>query len=381
MRRNCFLADLLAPRCVGIKAALIALALLISGCSQSPAAVPATTPITPTHQPSVTPLPATITPASLPSTLPRGMAVVFDDDGSPDGTTALAYLLSNPQVSVRAISISYGEAHPDIYIQHIGRKLDSMGFVDIPLGAGQNAPLAGSNEFPEAVRDSGDRFWGLPVPYPDRTYPVQDAASLIVTTANEAAEPVTIFVSGPATNLAQALRLDPGIQAHIRAVYMMGGAVYAPGNLSDLAPDLDNTAAEWNIYADPQAAKEVFESGLDVYLVPLDATSLVWVTIEDTGQWREGGLTANFAADIYDMMIVTWNWPNPFIWDVMTAAIMVEPDLCGFEALHLDVITDEGPRSGQTAVNAGEEPNVQVCLTPDVDGIRQHLTEVFASSE
>lgn len=365
----------------------LVLSLLISACGPAQESGPTPIPIatdTPTSVPSTAVPTATASPTALPTATPAAssplMPVIFDDDGSPDGTTALFYLLSHPEVSVKAIGISYGEAHPAVYIQHIGRKLDELGIHDIPLGAGRDAPLAGSNEFPEASREGAGNFWGLPIPNVDKTYPVEDAAELIVSTVHQSPDPVTVFVSGPCTNLAEALRLDPAIKDNIAAVYIMGGAVYVPGNLSDLLPNPDNTVAEWNIYADPLAAREVFESGLDIYLVPLDATNQVLIGLDDTRQWHMGGATADFAADIYDMLLNAWGVLGAAIWDLMTSAIMVKPDLCGFQPLHLEVIPDQGPTSGQTAVIADQEPNVSVCLEPDANRIRQTLIEVFSAS-
>ena len=138
--------------------------------------------------------------------------VAFDDDGSPDGTTALFYLLGHPLVTVLGVGISYGEAHPEEYIQHIARKLDELGISGIAFGAGQDSPLAGNNEFPEWMRQAAGEFWGHPIPNADKTYPVEDAAELMVTIANQVSQPVTLFVSGPSTNLDQALRLDPSIR-------------------------------------------------------------------------------------------------------------------------------------------------------------------------
>jgi pyrimidine-specific ribonucleoside hydrolase len=345
-----------------IAACALALSLLTAGCQPGQSATPNVTP-------GATRDPATVLP------------VIFDDDGSQDGTAALAYLLSHPGVSIKAITISYGEAHPDVYVQHIARKLDSLGIEGIPLGAGQDAPLAGSNAFPDWLRESSNDFGGLPIPNADKTYPVQDAAELIVTTVNESPEPVTIFLSGAQTNLAQALRLDPGIAENIAAVYIMGGALDVEGNIKGLVPESDNEVAEWNIYADPQAASEVFASGLPLYLVPLDATNQVTLDAEDIEPWRDGGPTADFAVEIYEGVLEDWGGSDAAIWDLMTAAIMLDPSLCGFQSLHLDVITAEGATSGQTVAAAESTPNVEVCLSPDVSRIKQTLTDVFSTSE
>jgi purine nucleosidase/pyrimidine-specific ribonucleoside hydrolase len=204
---------------------------------------------------------------------------------------------------------------------------------------------------------------------------------MMVSLLNQASQPVAVFVSGPCTDLAQALRLDPGIREHISAVYIMGGAVYVPGNLTDFSANPANVSAEWNIYIDPLAASEVFASGLPIVLVPLDATNQVSASMADTSRWRQGGRVADFAADIYDMLLGGSSESEMSLWDVMTAVIMVHPDLCTLTPLHLQVITDPGNTYGQTLVLLDGPANVQVCLDPDVDGIKQTLAEVFASSQ
>lgn len=306
------------------------------------------------------------------------VAVIFDDDGSPDGTSGLLYLLSEQRSKVIAVSVSYGEAHPQVYIHHLGWMLEKYGYGDIPLSAGQDAPLAGDNSFPDAVREASNGFWGFAQASAEQTYPVQDSAELIVKTIMQSDEPVTLLVSGALTNLAQALRMEEGISENVAAVFIMGGAVYAPGNLNDLLPDTENTVAEWNIYADPRAASEVFASGLNLYLVPLDATNQVSLTRQDTGIWRKGGSIPDFAAEIYDSLMWAWDEDAIEMWDLMTAEIMMNPEHCTFTPLRLEVVTTEGSTQGQTRVVEGEA-NVEVCLEPDGDAVKQNLAEVFSS--
>lgn len=303
-----------------------------------------------------------------------------DDDGSPDGTSALLFLLTQPSVDVKAAGITYGEAHPAPYIQHIGRMLDNFGFPKIPLGVGIDGPLSGSNTFPEGVRQAADNFWGWPIPNPNKTYPVQNDADLIISVVKQSPQPVTLFFSGPFTNLALALRKAPEIRGNIAALYMMGGAVYVPGNVHDFYPDSPNTYADWNPYSDPQAAKEVFDSGLKMYLIPLDATNQVKINKQDTSQWRTGGRIANFAADIYDGLMDSTGKQDFYIWDMLASGIMLYPDLCDFQPLHLEVVTGEGDHSGQTAVVATGEPNINVCLKPNATLIKQMFIATYSSS-
>jgi len=190
-----------------------------------------------------------------------------------------------------------------------------------------------------------------------------------------------VFASGAYTDLALALRLDPAIREKISGIYLMGGAVYVPGNLTDFSASSDNVSAEWNVYIDPLAASEVFQSGVPIILVPLDATNQVLISMRNTAFWRAGGRESNFAADMYDMLL-GHSYDNQFaVWDVMTAAIMVHPELCPTVPLHLDVVTEPGKFYGQTRVVDGGEPNLQVCLKPDILAIKRNLDNVFASGQ
>jgi inosine-uridine nucleoside N-ribohydrolase len=320
-------------------------------------------------------------PTSTRSFSPEGrLQILYEDDGSPDGTTALLYLLSQPQVYLEAASIVYGEAHPAIYIQHIGRVIESLGITEIPLGYGQDSPLSGNRGFPEDVRQAANGFWGQPVPNAGNSYIAAASPQLIVGLLTASPDPVMFFESGPLTNLAQALQLSPGIKDKISAVYLMGGAVYVPGNVADFYPDNPNKTAEWNIYGDVEAANIVFEAGIPIILVPLDATNQVLITAQDTAQWRSGGTAADLTADIYDMLLTSWNVQSAAIWDLMTAVIMLNPDLCTFTPLHLEIVTQEGATVGQTKVVPEETPNATVCLQPDAAGIRENLITVFSGA-
>ncbi len=309
------------------------------------------------------------------------LPVFYDDDGSSDGTAALMYLLSDPRVSVKAATISYGEAYPKPYIQLIGGLLNELGYSDIPLGAGQAAPLGGDNAFPEWMRKQANNFWGMPLPDPNKTYPVDDAAQLMVDTINNSPEPMTLFISGPCTNLAEALRIDPNIKQNIKSVYIMGGAIYVPGNLGAVVPNPENSTAEWNIYADPLSAKEVFSSGLEIYLLPLDSTNQILTSENDTSQWRYGGKAANFAADLYEIRMGAVSSTRYWLWDIMAAEIMTNPSLCDFVKLTIDIGTTDGEHDGQTMVITTGEPNVYVCLQADNTNVTNSLNSVLASSQ
>jgi inosine-uridine nucleoside N-ribohydrolase len=193
--------------------------------------------------------------------------------------------------------------------------------------------------------------------------------------------PVMMFVSGPFTNLSQTLSLDPGIKNKISAVYDMDVAVYIHCYVADFSPYKPSKAAEWNIFGDVQAASEVFESGIQIVLVPLDATNQLQISAQDTAQWRiSNHPAAALAADFYDMMFTNWNKQSVGILDLMTAVLILNLDLCFFISLYLQVVTQEGNNIEQTTMVLEETPNVSFCLQPYTTVIRQNLVDVFTGN-
>jgi pyrimidine-specific ribonucleoside hydrolase len=302
--------------------------------------------------------------------------IIVDDDGSPDGMVAMLYFLRNPLFDVRAVTISYGEAHPDKFAPLIAQVLASFDGADIPVGYGRDAPLEGTNAFPNPWRDASDDFWGHP-PQEPGTLPPVTAAQLIVETVKNSPQPVAIFISGSHTNLAEALRLDPSIVSNIRDVHIMGGAVNVPGNIHSDWSAFDNEVSEWNIWVDPVAAEEVLNSGLTLHLVPLDATDQVMWTRNDIPAWESSGSAeSELAASLLKWMLDNWSSDEVYIWDLVAAVVATDPRLCPEVSLSLDIITTPGPEQGRMVVT-DQTPNAIVCLEPNVEMMRALVSDIF----
>jgi purine nucleosidase/pyrimidine-specific ribonucleoside hydrolase len=290
--------------------------------------------------------------------------LIFDDDGSPDGVIALLFFLRNPAYDVKAVTVSVGEAHPQIFAKHIAHLLAALGRADIPIGYGRDTPLEGDNAFPEPWREGSDVFWDIPLSRDSASYEPTPAAELIVETLSSSTDPMMVFVSGTHTNLAEALRLDPDIGGHILGVYVMGGSIYVEGNIESDWPEIHNRVAEWNIWVDPAAASEVFASGLPLHIIPLDATNqIVWTEV-DAQDWASSAIPeTSIAGEILEWMLRSWSLEAAYVWDLVAAAAATDPNLCPEVHLALDVVVVSGSEQGQTIVE-NEPANAWVCLDP-----------------
>jgi pyrimidine-specific ribonucleoside hydrolase len=306
--------------------------------------------------------------------------LIWDDDGSPDGVIALLYFLRHPDVSVDAITVSHGQAHTSLFAHLLPRMLARLGRAGIPVAAGRASPLVGNNNFPEPWRTPTDTFWGISLPEQGEPLYPRPAADLITKVLSESANPVSLFVTGAHTNLAEALRMAPEIKKGIAAVHVMGGALYVSGNIESEWPEIHNKVAEWNIWADSFAASETFNAGLPLHLTPLDATDRVTWTREDVDAWKASGLPEGvLAAEILERMLELSKAESVYLWDLLTAIHMTDPDLCQMEKIHVQVVAQPGDEEGRTVVVADQPANANVYLKPQAAAVRVQASRVFGS--
>jgi pyrimidine-specific ribonucleoside hydrolase len=259
--------------------------------------------------------------------------------------------------------------------------LARLGREAIPVAAGRSTPLAGDKTFPEPWRERVNDLVGLELPQSESTIQPLPASELLVQVLNASPEPLTLFVAGTHTNLAGALRLDPGIVTKIASMHVMGGALYVPGNIAPGYPEIQNRVAEWNIFVDPLAAAEVFGADLPIHLTPLDATNQVVWTQEDAAQWAASGTPeGQVAAEIFlsQLHYLRDIFPKGmFFWDLVTAVQTTHPALFRQEEVHIEVVTRPDEEEGRTRVVPDRPPNATACLSPRAAELKRVATQIL----
>jgi len=300
--------------------------------------------------------------------------VIIDTDMSHDDMVAILYLLQQSDIDVRAITISNGVAHVKNGDENMRRLLALAERNNIPVAIGPVSPLNGSNSFPPSLRFVLDYALRPGMPLATQPTATLSAPDMIRQQLGTASQPVMIIALGPLTNIALALRGEPNMISHIDTLVISGGAVHVPGVVHEEDPSIPNTVSELNLFVDPVAASEVFNSGARLELVPLDVT-------HNTGAHpilTSRSFIAKFAASAHTrstrfMADVMQEWLDSSetytdavpLWDAPVAAMAMEPSVCSdWQEMAIEIQTEDVSVDGQTVVTNGK-PNTHVCLEGD----------------
>ncbi|QWC00241.1 nucleoside hydrolase [Mycoplasmatota bacterium] len=215
--------------------------------------------------------------------------------------------------------------------------------IDVPVSLGSSRPIIKEEEVCEVIHgESG--LDGVDFPELNMQYDSRKAVDLIIDILMESKEKVSVVTTGPMTNLALAIRLEPKIMNHIEEVVLMGGS-YTNGNVSP--------AAEFNIFTDPEAAHIVFNSSLKVTMIGLDVTRKVLVLPEIVDRMEK---INNHASKLFvDLMKVfnenqrkVFGFPGGPLHDPVTIAYLINPDILTIEHMHCSIDISHGPSYGRT---------------------------------
>jgi inosine-uridine nucleoside N-ribohydrolase len=299
--------------------------------------------------------------------------VVIDTDMAADDWLAMLYLLGRPEVEVAAVTVTgAGEAHCDPGVRNALALVALAGKPDIPVACGRETPLEGDHAFPAEWRDRDDDLYGISIPDGTAAASSSSAVELLTTTVAGSPGQVTLLALGPLTNVAEALRQSPELARAIPMTFAMGGAVDVGGNVGVSGVGIENQFAEWNVYCDPLAAKEVLDSGLPVTLVPLDATNQAPATPAFADRLAADASTpsATFANDVLRARRPSIDAGQDFFWDPFAAAVLIDESLTTFETRGLSVEAAEGPESGRI-VDAPEGKPIRFATSADLARFEQ----------
>ena len=302
-------------------------------------------------------------------------ALIIDCDPGVDDAVALMLAFGSGEFDLLAVTAVGGNV-PVVKTARNARMLRQIaGREDVPVFMGADRPLrrdpAGAGEF------HGAEGLGDVTPFePDAPCAEGHAADAIIALVMDRPEKsVAMAVLGPLTNLALALRKAPELGERLGTVAVMGGARSEGGNIT--------ASAEFNIWADPEAAAAVLANGCDVVMFGLDATHQVRATDARIAALEAVGTPmADTAASMMrfsqrvERKIVGWDAPP--VHDPCPVAWLLRPDLFELKPCRIDVETQSDLTRGHTAVEFRVDPATaphRWAVSADADGVFALITE------
>jgi inosine-uridine nucleoside N-ribohydrolase len=301
-------------------------------------------------------------------------SVLIDCDPGHDDAIALLLALASPELEVLGITTVAGNQTLEKTTTNALKILEFMGRTEIPIAAGAARPLVREPYVAAHVHgETGMDGPDLPDP---ATRPVKQHA---VEFLAERIEPgVVLIPTGPLTNVGLLLARYPDVAERLERIVLMGGAI-AEGNVTP--------AAEFNIWADPEAAARVFTSGIDVTMVGLDVTHKALFRPADSERLAATGRTGTLVAELFAFYqrfhSDQYGWDGSPVHDAVAVAHVIRPDLV--ETADRGVVVDTGGElsRGRTYVDlwgrAGWKPNAHVAVDIDAQGFVDFLVERLAS--
>lgn len=281
--------------------------------------------------------------------------VLIDCDTGMDDAVALLLALRSPALDVQGITCVAGNVPLDRVVTNTLKVLDHAG-ANVPVFAGAHSALMHSSHLHAAVKVHGlDGLGGIPFPESRRNIEARHAVDFIIETFMTADEPLDWITLGPMTNIALAIRKEPRIVQKVRLLTMMAGGMES-GNTTP--------AAEFNVYADPEAAKIVFDSDLNKSIIPLDP---LWngghLTAEQVCriQWTDDRPWCEMAGKIFARMVTRIEEPNraPIFEkgavtppDLLAVAVAIDPSIAEIEQFHVFIETGGEYSRGMTVVDS-----------------------------
>jgi purine nucleosidase len=269
--------------------------------------------------------------------------IIIDTDPGVDDAFALLLALSSPELEVLAVTAVAGNVPLDVTLPNALRLVEIAGRPQVPVARGAASPL--TRKLVDAAYAHGNNgLAGVEFPPPQLRPVAEPAAALIARLVRENPGAVTLVGIGPLTNIALALRQDPGMAPLVSGMVLMGGSL-SGGNITP--------SAEFNFYVDPEAAGIVFGAGIPIRMVGLDVTRRVDLTESHIAALRAGSgpasqAAARIGAAVMELYRREHEQGAPHLHDPLAVSALLSPDILTFEDFHVEIETEGTLTAGES---------------------------------
>ncbi|HIZ95526.1 MAG TPA: ribonucleoside hydrolase RihC [Candidatus Ligilactobacillus excrementavium] len=299
--------------------------------------------------------------------------IIMDTDPGIDDAAALTMAINDPQINLKLVTAVAGNVTVDKTTANALKIVHFFGKdQEIPVAAGAKQPLI--KPFEDAARIHGES--GMPGYDFGNDYgqPIKKTAVEALRDEIMASdEPITLIPTGSYTNIALLFSEYPEVKENIKEIIAMGGTL-SKGNMT--------SAAEFNVFTDPHAAKIMYDSGIPIVMVGLDVTLKALLTPETMDKLGTMGRSGKMLQALVTHYNDGDDNGHP-MHDVNTIFYLLHPEAMTTEEMWVDVQT-EGPAMGETvgdirgAYHDGKT-NAKVCVNIDAAAFNKWFLEEVAA--
>lgn len=290
--------------------------------------------------------------------------IILDCDPGHDDAMAILLAARCPAIDLLAITTVAGNQTLEKTTLNARRVCSVAGITDVPIAAGCEKPMVRPQIVAEDIHGEsgldGPRFGEPTVPLDPR-----HGVDLIIELLLDSAGDITLVPVGPLTNVAMAMRREPRIVPKVRYIALMGGAV----GLGNRTP-----AAEFNILADAEAARVVWESGVPITMCGLDLTHQALATEAVLDRVRALGTpVAEMSVELLKFFGASYKkrqgFDAPPVHDPTAVAWVVDPSIVLTQPMYVTVETKAEFSYGRTVCDVhgvlGRPANTEVGVKLD----------------
>ncbi len=303
--------------------------------------------------------------------------IIIDTDPGQDDAVAILLALGSPEdIDLLGITTVAGNVPLALTQKNARITCEVAGRPEVKVFAGCDAPL----ERPLVTAEHVHGSTGLDGPdlfEPTMALQDQHGVEFIIDTLRaEAPGTVTLCPLGPLTNIGAAFRKSPDIIDRVQEIVLMGGAYFEVGNITP--------AAEFNIYVDPEAARDVLASGVKITMMPLDVTHKALTSRARVQAFRDlGSRVGNFTADMLDFFerfdVEKYGSEGGPLHDPCVIAYLIQPELFSGRHINVEIETASPLTLGMTVADwwgvTDRPANALFIGDVDADGFFALLTE------
>ena len=267
--------------------------------------------------------------------------IILDCDPGHDDAITILLAGKNPELNLLGISVVAGNQTIKKTAKNAANVANYLE-IDVPIAVGCEFPMVRNRVICAEVHGKSG-LDGFDFPKYDKSFDKRHGVQLIIDSVMNN-DDVTIVATGPLTNVAMAIKMEPKLLKKTKEIILMGGST-ENGNTSP--------AAEFNIMCDPEAAHVVFTSGIPVKMIGLNVTRKVLVTNEVIARMEK---INNKASDMFVKLMKVFN-ANQYktfgleagpLHDPATIASILDDQLIKYQKMNVEIDISHGPSYGRT---------------------------------